>query len=463
MGVVMEIYNMDVINNVSLPKKIESHIARLEGTYNFKPHIGKLPNGDIIMFVAHTHAEECITTHTAKNSPRALASHVVMYRSTDNGKTWGWGHHVREMVGAHEPSVSIIDGTIFVFTHFQGDGGYPDSFAERLYPYSMIFRSTDGGITFDKTYIDRDFTGAADDEKIYVPRNIIKLSDGRLYTGVVVGNSHRAIYSSDNGASWAVEHVEVKGCHYKNVMRSFFTESVFFYTNSNRFMMLTRVDYDYAVFDSPLLFGPESGGKTGLDNFDGEVLFESTDAGLTWFPLRAVGFPSLMFPSIVNLEDNRMLFTYTVREIPPEGSGCIHPKVGVQAIVIEEISDGFIDFDLSHDVIVIDDCTPASMRNAGCFGNTIMTDDGYFLTPFSYPLIDEDILELADNKEYMKEEVFDYYASLQNTYNYRYKDFVYDDPRQTELYLRRTFSALFLYAQCANKGGIATAVVKWKL
>ncbi|MCK5758924.1 MAG: exo-alpha-sialidase [Clostridiales bacterium] len=459
----MENYNVNVINNVSLPEKIEGQIVRLEGTYNFKPHIGKLPNGDVIMFVAHAHAEERITTHTAKNSPRAITSHVVMYRSSDNGKTWGWGHHVREMIGGHEPSVSIIDGTIFVLAHYQGDGGFPDSFAERLYPYSMLFRSIDGGITFDKTYIDKDFTNAKYEERIYVPRNIIKLSDGRLFSGVVVGNGHCAIYSNDNGTSWDVVHAEVKGCHYENVMRSFFTETVFFHSNSGRLLMLTRVDYDYAIFDTPLPYGPDNGGKTGLDNFDGEVLFESNDSGLTWTPIRAIGFPSLMYPSIVNLEDNKMLFTYTVREIPPEGSGCIHPKVGVQSIVIEEKPDGFIDFDLSKDVVVIDDCTPDSMRNAGCFGNTIMLDDGSLLTPFSYPLIDDDILEMANRKEYMNQGVFDYYASLQNTYNYRYKDFINDDPRLTELYLRRAFSALFLYAQCANKGGIATAVVKWKV
>ena len=37
-------------------------------------------------------------------------------------------------------------------------------------------------------------------------------------------------------------------------MRSFFTESVFFHTNSSRLMMLTRVDFDYAV----LFFDEES-------------------------------------------------------------------------------------------------------------------------------------------------------------------------------------------------------------
>ena len=459
----MDPYKMKVVNSSKLPAFIDAKITRLEGKYSFKPHIGKLPNGDIVMFVAHAHAEERITTHTAKNSPRAMTSHVVVYKSTDGGKTWGWGRHVREMVGGHEPSVSVIDGVIFVLAHFQGDGGYPDSFAERLYPYSMLFKSDDSGETFSRLYIDRQFTKISKDERLYVGRNVIKLSDGRLFFGICAGSRHLGAYSDNQGKSWTVFEVSVKGCRYDGKARSFFTEAVYFHTNSGRLMMLSRVDFNYVVFDNPLPYDPKYGYKTHLDNFDGEILFESRDNGLTWEPLRAVGFPSMMYPSIVNIDDNRMLFTYTVREIPPEGTGCIHPKVGVQAIIIEEISDGSVEFNISGDVIIIDDCTPASMRNAGCYGNTIMLDDGTFLTPFSYPLIDDDILELADRKEYMKQEVFDYWADMQDTYTYRYKDFINDDPKLTELYLRRAFSAMFLYGHCANKGGIATAVVKWKL
>ena len=146
-------------------------------------------------------------------------------------------------------------------------------------------------------------------------------------------------------------------------------------------MMLTRVDYGFARFAEPLPHNPVYAGGTLSDNFDGEVLFTSTDEGQTWAPMSALGFPALMYPSIVGLEENRMLFTFTVREIPPEGSGCIHRKVGVQAIIIVEQTDGSIDFDFSQDVAVIDDCTPDSMRNAGCFGNTLRLPDGTFLSP----------------------------------------------------------------------------------
>ena len=459
----MEEYLLKVINNQNLPEFINGRITRLEGLDNFKPHIGLLPNGEIVMFVAHGHAEERITVGNARNSPRALGSHVVMYRSSDGGASWGWGHHVREMIGGHEPSVSVIDGILFVLCHFQGSGGYPDPYAERDYSYSVLFRSDDYGRTFTKQYIDRDFIGTGPTENLYISRNVIKLADGRLLFGIVAGNRHISCYSSDSGKTWYCREATVPGCRYENTARSFYSEALFFHTNSGKLMMMSRVDYDYAVFDVNVPYLPTTGGRTKLDNFDGEVLFESMDCGLTWNPVRALGFPSLMYPSIVNLESGRMLFTYTVREIPPEGNGCIHPKVGVQAVTISEHSDGTFDVDLSKDVIVIDDSTPDSMRNAGCFGNTIMLPGGDFLTPFSYPVIDPEILTLADNKEYLKESVFNHYAKAQYTYQYRYNDFLTDDPALTELYLRRSFSALFLYGRCMNKGGIATAVVRWRL
>ena len=316
----MEDYRLKVINNKVLPEYIDASISKLDGTYNFKPHIGLLPDGQVIMFAAHGHSEECITAHSAKNSPRALNSHVVMYRSNDGGASWSWGRHVREMIGGHEPSVSIIDGVVFVLCHFQGDGWYPDSFAERNYPYSILFRSIDGGLTFSKLYIDRDFTKTTSGENLYINRNIIRLFDGRLLFGIVAGVRHISCYSDDMGLTWSCFEATVPGCHYEGAVRSFYTEALLFHTNTGRLMMMSRVDYDYAVFDNPLPFLPAGGGGTKLDNFDGEVLFESKDSGLTWLPVRALGFPSLMYPSIVNLDEGKMLFTYTVREIPPSDS-----------------------------------------------------------------------------------------------------------------------------------------------
>ncbi len=51
--------------------------------------------------------------------------------------------------------------------------------------------------------------------------------------------------------------------------------------------------------------------KTSVDHFDGEILFESKDGGISWTPLRAVGFPALMYPGVVRLPDGRLLVNYT--------------------------------------------------------------------------------------------------------------------------------------------------------
>ncbi|MCF7688296.1 MAG: glycoside hydrolase [Cephaloticoccus sp.] len=459
----VEPYDVRVINPVRLAASLPATISRLPGRYNFKPHIGRLPNGEIVMFVTHTHSEEIFTSQNADLPARSLTTHVVLYRSKDDGRTWERGRHVRELIGGHEPSVSIIDGVLFVKVDIHGSGWFPDPHAERDHSYTVIARSVDGGESFRTTILDRMATGAAADERIDCSRNILKLTDGRLWFGVGIGARHRSALSDDRGLTWRIEDAEVRGVAYPGVARSFFTESVAFYTNLGRLMMLARVDFGFARFANPLSHDPGFQGGTESDNFDGEVLFTSADSGSTWTPVRAVGFPSLMYPSIVPLDDGRMLLTYTVREIPPEGSGCIHRKVGIQAIIINEQADGTIEFDFSRDVAVIDDCTPDSMRNAGCFGNTLRLPDGTFVTPFSYPLIEADILALAERKEYLKEEIFDYWASLQNTYSSRYKDFVREDPALTAMHLRRNFSALFLYGQAANKGGIATAVVRWSL
>lgn len=457
-------YEIRVARPDHLPESLNGSITCLPGRYDFKPHIGRLNNGDLVMFVAHTHSEEIHTSPTVESPARSLTSHVVMYRSTDDGQAWERGRHVPELMGGHEPSVTVIDGILFVKIQVHGDGGYPDPYALRDHTYAVIARSDDGGESFAVTILDRELTGAAEGEIIETARNVVRLANGRLWLGIGVGAGHRVAVSEDLGVTWRLEDVEVQGASYPaRKGRSFFCESILFHSPRGRLMMLSRVDFDFARFDEALPYDTEYVGGTGLDNFDGEVLFTSSDEGQTWEPQRAVGFPALMYPSIVPLDDHRMLLTYTVREIPPAGSGSIHPRVGIQAIVVEESEDGTMDFDFARDVVILDDCTPDAMRNAGGFGNTLRLPDGTFVTPFSYPLIDPDILELANQKEYLKEEVFDHWASLQDTYSFRYRDIAKDDPVMSELHLRRNFSALFLYAQAGQKGGIATAVVRWSL
>ena len=67
-------YSLKVANPEQLPVSLEGSITRLEGTFNFKPHVGLLANGEVVMFLAHAHSEEKITSANAVNSDRALSS-----------------------------------------------------------------------------------------------------------------------------------------------------------------------------------------------------------------------------------------------------------------------------------------------------------------------------------------------------------------------------------------------------
>ena len=77
-----------------------------------------------------------------------------------------------------------------------------------------------------------------------------------------------------------------------------------------------------------------------------------------------------MFPSILRLNDGRLLLTYTVRSI--------HEPLGVRAAIGIETDDGF-EFNTDQDIIIIDGKTPTGQSSGGGFGNTIQLDDKSFL------------------------------------------------------------------------------------
>ena len=448
----MNDHRLQVVSPCALPPSLDAELVELEGSYNFKPHIGQLPDGELLMFVTHTHAEERVTGGT-------LSVHAVQYRSADGGRSWGEGRHVLEMIGAHEPAVTVIGGIVFVTTHFYRSPGN-DPHTRRDHAFCVVYRSEDGGHTFDPFEVTGATLGRPDDGLGQTSRNLIELPGGRILFGVDHDDECFILYSDDLGVTWGCRPADIEGLQQAQHTMG---ENVFYHTPSGRLMMLSRQDYTKVRFSIDVPFLPQYDRATGLDQFDGEILYEAVDDAFHWRPARAVGFPSLMYPSIVDLGGDRQLFTYTVREVPPAGTGCVHPHVGVQAIVTEERKNSGMDFCLERDVIIIDDCTPASQRNAGCFGNTIMLPDGTLVTPYSYPKIDPEILALADNREYLKPEVFDRWAQMQNTYDFRYESFVCDDEELMEMKLRRSFSAMFLYGQCANKGGIGTRVARWRL
>ena len=190
---VVEEYPLQVVNPEQLPASLPATISRLPGRYIFKPHIGRLADGSTVMFAVHTHPEEIYPSQNVDRPFRSLTTHPVMYRSDDEGLNWGRGRHVKEMIGGHEPSVTVVDDVLFVVTSIHGSGWFPSPYAERDHAYVVIHRSEDGGQTFTNTIFDREVTGAGIDERIDTTRNILQLPDDGLWLGLAIGSRHRAV------------------------------------------------------------------------------------------------------------------------------------------------------------------------------------------------------------------------------------------------------------------------------
>ncbi len=210
---------LQVVNPKRLPAFLPATISRVAGRYVFKPHIGRLADGQMVMFADHTHPEEIYTSQNVDRPSRSLTTHAVLYRSNDEGLHWERGRHVPEMIGGHEPSVTIVDDVLFVITTVHGSGWFPSPYAERDHPYVIIHRSEDDGKTFTNTIFNREVTRAGDDERVDTTRNILQLPDGRLWLGFAVGSRHPAVVSDDQGLTWAFVETEVKGARYEGMTR----------------------------------------------------------------------------------------------------------------------------------------------------------------------------------------------------------------------------------------------------
>lgn len=446
----MKNHFLKVIN----PKKLKTdsipaELIELEGRGNYKPNIGVLPDGELVMCALHQHFEDPFMGGH-------YTTHSVMYKSQDGGRTWSKGKHLRFF--GHEPSITIIDGIVFVLTHFLSNENYEwETMADEDYTYDMLYRSTDGGETWESIPLKYEMFPGAEKAHMAYTRNIFKLADGRLFLGMTVGVKDYACYSNDEGKSWDIHRADIQGYSYRdNYGWGVFGESVLFHSPSGKLMMLSRMDLAYVRFDSPLPFAQKME-KTGIDHYDGEILFESTDNGITWKPLRAVGFPALMYPGVVNLPDGRLLVNYTVREVPPDGTGAVHPRIGMQAVLVEEQADGFMDFSMSNDVIIIDDKTNGNLTSGGGFGRTVMLHDGTLVTPYSYMWADEDVIAMVENEDYLKKEVYNKYGSMLTN------PLTFEQHKKTKEQLRFDFATMWGFHQLMNKGGIRTDVVRWKL
>lgn len=154
---------INVRNPVTLPGKLAAQRVPVGIAGDYKPDLVLLPNGELllVMFIPIT------------NANGTYQENMILYRSPDGGETWG-ARETLPLLG-REPYFSILgDGTLFITASFVVE----DFRNIQGYAYAIVYRSTNGGITWSTQPIyAEDVPGAPAKSVTRTSRNILELND----------------------------------------------------------------------------------------------------------------------------------------------------------------------------------------------------------------------------------------------------------------------------------------------
>ena len=330
---------------------------------DYKPAVAKLANGELL--ISAFRPDPTVKGQKKHEDP-------ILLRSSDGGRSWSSAQVLKNLPG-REPYVSVLsDGTLLMTAHVHTW----ELINEDGVCHSYIHRSTDDGQTWTTTKMlpDRPTTYFLN------ARNVLELHDGSLLTAI--SGCHRGQdfvwRSRDKGKTWSTASTSIMGVPDTYDM-PVLAETIFWQARSGKIYAIARVDSRHMPLRSEQL----GQGQPYKDHYERMVLFESTDVGKTWQLAGDFGHYGEMYPSILRLQDGRLLLTFTMRSaVRPQ-----IPPLGVQALVGQELPDG-LRFDFAHDRIMLDTKTPAGMSSGGGFGPTVQLDDGTLVTSYSYPTAD---------------------------------------------------------------------------
>ncbi len=446
-----------ILNPSRLPDELECHRIQVGNPgIDFKPTVTKLSDGALIMVNCHSHEEES----TGYN----CLLHCMMHRSHDNGQTWISQHSFQTY--GKEPYISAVNDTLFITAHLYN--------FDVQNPYSKcvayIYRSEDRGDTWQQTLVDPGQAGYESKTPLAIKtrpedntfggnhalttRNLVCLSDGTLAMFCAYHNERCfKMTSRDDGKTWSYAPVQVKG---QKDVYGLFEEGFLWVTDSGRLLCLDRCHPDKMEFSKtvPGLRYHAVAGPGDYDQLATEILYESSDAGLTWEPIGAVPMLGVMYPSVLRLGNNEYLLTFTVR-VALEGN-----HMGVKAVFMKEMDDGRIVIQCDKDFIAVDERTPDCLATGGGFGNTIRADDGMMLTPYSYRDADKDVRQdILTEKHHDRE----HYTRLHKLVG-RWRQYARCDFNQFQMECEP--SKRFVYVSmngCLRKSYHVIEVAKWKL
>ena len=346
--------NIEIANRRMLAvDEIECERIPIGSPDDYKPCIAQLPSGELLLTAFHQHRRE----------GGKVMEQTLLFRSADGGRTWSEPAAL-DLLG-REPYLTVLkDGTVFMTGHLLA----ADVRNEWGYTTGFVHRSTDGGRTWESTRIESEEIkpGASN----HSTRNVLELADGTLLLGVDYdggGGPYFVWRSTDGGRTWDKSR-RTTPRNFASRYGFFGGETWLWQARSGKIWALVRVDSNELPIRGRLI-------RAADDQADHFILFSSGDGGKTFERIRDFGDYGEMYMSLLRLRDERLLLTFTVRDL--------NPPLGVRALLGTETDDGFT-FDFEHDRLMLDVKTPVGQDQGGGFGPTVQLADGTLATSYSW-------------------------------------------------------------------------------
>lgn len=331
---------------------------------------------------------------TLRLSARAVAplynfskNKFPMLKSTDGGRTWSELPEPPFRPSENYMS-TLADGTVLMTFA----SGWRDKSRGDL--SSTIYRSEDGCRTWRPSGPTGSRVGC---------RNILQLADGSLLWGQIGSSSSAKTKdtmwrSHDGGRTWTEKYPARFEGMPKDYPYGMTCEMFLWQSTSGRLFGIARVDFRHM----PPIPGKEAPSRDWIDRVidqsEGMFMYVSDDLGRNWKPVRYLGDYGQHYPSILKLQDGRLLLSYTVRDPVPHETGL----VGTSAVLGTDEGDD-LRFDFDHDVIELEARLPYcrqpyakwqprkkggpwvwNPRGAAGWSPTVQLKDGTLVTAYSY-------------------------------------------------------------------------------